>query len=180
MKVQKTIKKETIRVAAGTIILTGVMIGVYLLLGSLVWKTLLASDKVLAFVIGAVIGCFAAVLDFFLLGLSVQNAAEYQAAHPLKEEDIKAAVERNDETEDGTDRVDNERKRPFVDPATAAVIQKKMKRSYMLRRLLMLCFAALGLLPFINNLIAVVLPLLFPKFVVVFVNLKENRKKGGK
>lgn len=65
MKVQETIRRETIRIAAGTIILTGVMLLIFALLGKMN----------AAVILGAVLGCCVAVLDFFLLGLTVQSAA---------------------------------------------------------------------------------------------------------
>ena len=171
MKVQETVRRETLRVAMGTICLTALMLLVFLLLGKLGWPELL----------GAVIGAFAAILDFFLLGLSVQNAAEYQAAHPLPPQPEEAEeTEVSSEPEDAPQTCEapaDDRKRPFADPETAGVIKKKMQRSFYLRRLLLVAFAALGLLPCFS-LFTVVIPMLFPKLVIYIINFAD-RKKGG-
>lgn len=178
MKVQETVRRETKRIALGTVLLTALMMAVYLLLGAFCWKALLESLLLRASVIGAAIGCFAAVLDFFLLGLSVQNAAEYQAAHPLTREMIAELDRKAEEGKNDEDSADSEKKRPYADPETAAVIRAKMKRSYMLRRMLLLAFAALGLIKSIN-MVTLIIPLLFPRLVIMVINLLINKKGGN-
>jgi Na+/H+-translocating membrane pyrophosphatase len=64
MKVQETVKKETMHIAVGTLLLTAVMLLVFLVLGRL--------DQPV--VLGAVLGSGFAILNFFVLGLSVQKS----------------------------------------------------------------------------------------------------------
>ena len=66
VKIQPAVRKETLRIAAGTAILAAVMLAVFALLGKFDHTVLL----------GALLGSCAAVGNFFLLGLSVQKAAE--------------------------------------------------------------------------------------------------------
>lgn len=65
MKLQKAVVQETLRIAAGTLALAALMNGVFALLGkwdiTVLWGTLL--------------GCAAAVLNFILLGVTVQMMA---------------------------------------------------------------------------------------------------------
>ncbi|MFR5630342.1 MAG: ATP synthase subunit I, partial [Ruthenibacterium lactatiformans] len=65
MKIQEATKRETLHIAAGTLAFSAVMNGVFALLGrwdlTVLWGTLLG-------------GGFA-VLNFFLLGLTVQKMA---------------------------------------------------------------------------------------------------------
>jgi len=64
MKVQETVKKETMHIAVGTLLLTAVMLLVFFVLGRL--------DQPV--VLGAVLGSGFAILNFFVLGLSVQKS----------------------------------------------------------------------------------------------------------
>lgn len=68
MKPQKVVKRETLRIATGTIILTIVMLLVYLVLGQLRWQV----------VASVVLSGSWAVLNFFIMGLTVQKAAADQ------------------------------------------------------------------------------------------------------
>ena len=64
MKVQETVKKETMHIAVGTLLFTAVMLLVFFILGRL--------DQPV--VLGALLGSSFAILNFFLLGLSVQKS----------------------------------------------------------------------------------------------------------
>ena len=66
MKVQKVILKETWHVGLGTLILSAAMCGVFALLGR--FRSAVA--------LGALLGSFCAILNFFLLGLSLQSAMD--------------------------------------------------------------------------------------------------------
>lgn len=162
MKVQQTILKETQAIAVGTAILTAVMVGVFALLGKFDAAVLL----------GAVLGFTVAVLDFFLLGLTVQKAAAMQAAHPIAKADNEE--EENREREPGSFG-DDDAPAP-ADPETAAAIRRHVQLSYFGRRAMMIAFAALGLTPWFS-LPAVVLPLLFPKMVIM-VRTALGKMKG--
>ena len=66
MKIQKPILDETRHIAIGVLLLDAVMILVYLALGKLTYRVPL----------GAVLGSFFAVANFFLMGISLQKALE--------------------------------------------------------------------------------------------------------
>ena len=89
MKVQPTVRKETMRIAKGTIILSVVMLLVFALLKRLDYTVLL----------GAVMGTSVAILNFFLMALSVQNAAEMMNVwkcrpSPMKKRKMTARITR--------------------------------------------------------------------------------------
>ncbi len=65
MRIQKAILLETFRIAVGALVLSAVMNVVFFLLN--MWST--------GVLYGALIGSFAAVLNFFLLGITVQLIA---------------------------------------------------------------------------------------------------------
>lgn len=157
MKVQETVKRETLKIAAGTIAMSAVMVIAFLLFGY----------YTNAVIIGAVLGSAAAVLDFFLLGLTVQKAAEIQAAHPIK----------NAETDD--DNAEDESKKLFADPETAKLIKRKVQLSYYGRRAMLVLIAATGLTAFVN-LVAVVVPMLFPKLIIQARNVAQKLPRGVK
>ena len=74
MKIQKAIKKETLHIAEGTLAISAVMCAVFALLHKFSF----------AVVLGALLGSAVAILNFFLLGLSVQAAmqkGEHAAAY---------------------------------------------------------------------------------------------------
>lgn len=150
MKVQETIRRETVKVGTGTLILTGVMLLVFALLGRLDHTVIL----------GAVLGCGVAVLDFFLLGLTVQSAAELQAKVP-------AAPKSDDENEAP---VETEEQR-----AVSKQIRQKMQMSQMGRMFMMIVCAGLGAAVPCFSLVATVLPLLFPKTVIYARQLLEKK-----
>ena len=72
MKLDKTVKKETGIVLLGTVILSAVMVGIFAIVGRFDYTV----------VTGAAYGSALAVLNFFLMGLTVQSAvsAEKNAA----------------------------------------------------------------------------------------------------
>lgn len=68
MKIQEAIKKETIHIAMGTLILSAVMVVIFILLGKF-------DEKVL---FGTLLGGTFAVLNFFLLGITIQKATKIE------------------------------------------------------------------------------------------------------
>lgn len=141
MKVQPVIRQQTLRIAAGTLALSCVMLLVYLLLGALNVPV----------VLGALMGTGCAVLNFFLLGLSVQKAAEEM--HGQKAATADAADEQADENE------------PPLSPG-AKRAKRSMQLSYAGRMLLTAVVAIAGFtLPFLDGL-ATVIPLLFPRSLI--------------
>lgn len=151
MKVQETVKRETLNIAAGTLILTGVMLLVFAILGKMDVTVIL----------GGVLGCVAAVADFFLLGLTVQGAAALQAQLPAsKPEDV------------------DENGEPIQTEEQRAVLQKirqKMQLSQMGRMVMLVAVAALGAVAPCFHLVATVVPFLFPKAVIYARTLLQKK-----
>ena len=74
MKISSAVKTETLHIAAGTGILTVVMTAVFFVIGRFSLPVLW----------GALLGGGAAVLNFFLLGLTVQRAAREEDQARMK------------------------------------------------------------------------------------------------
>lgn len=68
MKISAAVKKETLHIAVGTAVLTAGMLAVFAVLGRF--------DR--GVVLGALLGGCFAVLNFFILGLTVQSAVEIE------------------------------------------------------------------------------------------------------
>ena len=64
MKIDKTVQKETVCVVIGELIMTALMVAVYLIIGKFELDVL----------ISALIGASISILNFFMLGLTVQKA----------------------------------------------------------------------------------------------------------
>jgi len=152
MKIQPAIWAETKKIAAGTLALTMLMIAVFLIIGQFDYTVLL----------GAVLGCAAAVGNFFLMALTVQKVADGMLALPPEEECA---------GEDG----EEEKERPLSDEARQA--GRKMQASYTLRMLMLAGIAALGVALPVFNSWAVLLPMLFPRIVISIIHIAQNRRK---
>ena len=162
MKVQQTVKDETKRLAAGVVILAVAMIGVYLILGRLTG----------AVALGAAWGCAIAVLNFFLMALTVQRAAEKMNGVRLPSYEEKDAAE---------EERDPDAKEPSPAVETPEIMQAKreMQTSYTLRMLMVAVLAAIGVaLPFMDA-VAVLIPLLFPRIVVMVISFVQTHRKGA-
>lgn len=116
-KIDKVVLKETRYIAVVTIILSVLMQSVFLVIGK--WT--------IAHLLGNVLGAFAAVLNFFLMGITVQ----------------KAVVKEEKEAKD------------------------LMKVSQSLRLFMMFFFALIGYFVPVFNLLAVIIPYLFPRIGVM-------------
>ena len=116
-KIDKVVLKETKYIALFTIILSVLMQSVFLIIGK--WT--------IAHLLGNILGAFAAVLNFFLMGITVQNAV------------VKEEKEAKD----------------------------LMKISHTLRLFMMFFFALIGYLVPVFNLLAVIIPYLFPRIGVM-------------
>lgn len=163
MKVQSSVKKATISVACGSAILTAVMIVVFALLRALDYTVLL----------GAALGYAAAVLNFFLMSLGVQKAAESihgtpRSAAPVKEE-------REDDSHDDDEPVGaslTEEQQTEVKQA-----KRSMQLSYNARLMMQLVVLAVAAVAPVFNLIATAVPLLFPGPVVNVIGLLNKNKQ---
>lgn len=69
MKIDKTVRQETVYIAAGTLILSALMQAVFLIIGKWDYTVLL----------GNILGAIGAVMNFFLMGLTVQSAVSKDA-----------------------------------------------------------------------------------------------------
>lgn len=146
MKVQDSVKKATLTIASGTLLLTGVMLLVFVLLGLFELPVLL----------GALLGATAAILNFFLMGLSVQKVAERSAAEG-------SAQPPSNVNEDDQEKDDEDSK---PDSPYAQQAKKSMQLSYGARMLMLVAVAVLALsLPCFHP-VATVIPMLFPRFVI--------------
>lgn len=139
--------------AIGVAILTVLMVGVFLIIG-------MFDATVLA---GAVFGGAFAVLNFFLMAMSVQKAAELMNGVQLPPEEV---------GEDGQ-VVD----KPLSPEATKA--RQKMQLSYTGRMLLTVVFAIIALLVPAIHPVAALIPLLFPRIVIMIQGLVQKNGKAG-
>lgn len=154
IKVQPAVRKETLRIAVGTLVLTALMLAVFLILGQFDLTVLL----------GAVLGSAAAIGNFFLLGLSVQKAAETMNGVKLPSyEEAEAGLEPGQELD------------------TAAVPETKlakqrMQLSYTVRMILLASVGVLGLTLPCFHAVATVLPFLFPRIVIFLYGIRNKKE----
>lgn len=125
-KIDPTVQTETKFIAGVVLIASAVMEGVFLLLGA--WD--------LTVLWGNLLGAAATVLNFFLMGLTIQKALD------KSEEDAR----------------------------------KQMKASQSLRLLLLLLVAILGATVDCFHLVAVIVPMLFPR-IGVSIRALQNKEK---
>ena len=151
MKIQPTVRQETVRIAKGTCILSFVMLIVFALLKKLDYTVLL----------GALLGTATAVGNFFLLGLSVQKAA-----------DMMKGVEMPPEPEEDED---GEEQPAAPMPPEIAQAKQKMQLSYTGRMILMAAVGILGLTLSCFHAVATVLPLLFPRMIIHLWSMQQNK-----
>ncbi len=156
MRVQEPVRKATCTILAGELLLTAVMLLVFTCLGRFDTTVLL----------GALLGASFAVLNFFLMGLSVQKAADQMNGAQLLPE--------GGEEDGAEDETDADGARPLSPQAAAA--RKRMQISYSLRMLMLVAAAVLGLtLPCFHPL-AVVIPFLFPRIIIFFQGLHQKKE----
>jgi hypothetical protein len=127
-KIDPTVKKETFYIFIWTVILSLLMQAVFLIIVK--WDTTV--------LFGNLLGAVAAVLNFFIMGISVQ------AALGREEKDAKNVI----------------------------------KLSQSLRFIMLVAVGAIGYLVPFCNVIATVLPFLFPRIAIAFRPL-FNRERGG-
>ena len=152
MTIQPAVRQETKKIAVGVGVLSLLMIAVFLILRRFDFSVFL----------GALIGSAAAVLNFFLMALSVQKAADSMKPLPPAEEA---------EQEEGTEGEEA----PLSDEAKEA--RKRMQLSYTLRMLMMAGIAIVCVvLPFINS-YAALIPMLFPRIVISVIGLIQKKPK---
>lgn len=157
---ENPVRRETSFVALGTGILCVLMIGVFLILHRF--------DVSVLF--GALLGGGFAILNFYLLAVGVQRAAgkaaEDKAAETAAEAD--APNEQSESEEEAPDHKQPVNKR----------VKNTLQLSYTLRLLLTAAVAIVGVKLDCFNTVAVILPLFFPRIVLMIRGL-ALKKKGG-
>lgn len=156
MKVQAPVKQETSKIAIGVIILAVLMVIVFVVMGQFDLTVLW----------GTIYGSAYAVLNFFLMALTVQQAAEkMNGVHLPPEEEI----------EDGTE-ADEKQEQPLSPEAQSG--RRLMQTSYTLRMFLLIAVVVIALaVPFINALPAVI-AMIFPRIVIFFEPFMQKFRKG--
>ena len=152
MKVQPAVQAETKKIALGVGVLTVLMIAVFLIIRQFDHTVLL----------GAALGYAAAVVNFFLMALTVQKVTEGMPVLPKKEQE-------EEDAEDG------ETEQPLSDEAKQA--GKQMQLSFLLRMLMLGGVAVLAITAPIFHPWASLLPMLFPRIVIALRGLFENKQK---
>ena len=152
MKVQPAVQAETRKMALGVGVLTVLMIAVFLIIRQFDYTVLL----------GAVLGCAAAVGNFFLMALTVQRVTDGMPVLPKRGEEAEEAE-------------DEEKEQPISDEAKQA--GKKMQLSFLLRMLMLGGVAALAITAPVFHPWAALLPLLFPRIVIALRSLFETKQK---
>lgn len=155
MKIEPTVRQETIRIALGTAVLSVLMV--------LVFAVLKKMDT--SVILGALLGSCAAVGNFFLLALSVQKAAKMMHGVQLP------PYEDEEESEDG------EAAKPVSDVPQLQQARQRMQLSYTGRMILMGAIGIIGLSVPCFHPIATVLPFLFPRIVISVYGILQSHKK---
>ena len=150
MKVQPAVVAETKKMALGVGVLTALMIAVFLI----------ARQFDLSVLLGALLGALAAVVNFFLMALTVQKVTDGMPALPKQEEEP-------EEEENEAQPISEE----------AARAGKKMQLSFLLRLLMMGAVAVLAVKSPLFHPWAALLPMLFPRIVIALRGFFENRQK---
>ena len=145
IKIQPAVKKETLRIAIGTLILSVLMIAVFLMTGffdvGVLWGTLLGSGVT--------------ILNFFLLGLSVQRASER-----MKDVHFPSYEEADAELKDG------EEEPPVPESPELTQAKRGMQLAYTGRMMLVVATGIVALaVPGINP-VAALVPFLFPRIII--------------
>lgn len=135
LKPQKTVLYETGRLAAGVFALVAVMLCVYAVAGQLKWSAAL----------GGVYTGALAVLNFFIMGLTVQNVTNTASGKKYTEEEMESLKK---------------------------TMKAKMQLSYSGRMVLMMVLVVVGISALKLDPLATIIPLLFPRLVITVLNIK--------
>lgn len=139
MKPDKAVLRETARVAAGVFLLVALMLAVYAIAGKFSLKALL----------GGVYTGALTVVNFFVMGLTVQGVTDRAAEKERTEQEI---------------------------ADLSIEMKNRMKLSYNLRMIALFALLVLGLAVFRFDPIATILPVLFPTLVIRILQIMEARR----
>jgi len=144
-KIQPAVKKETLRIAVGTVILSVLMIAVFLIAGYF--------DS--AVLLGALLGTAVTILNFFLLGLSVQRATE-----KMKDVHFPSYEEADAELKEG------EEEPPVPESPEMTQAKRGMQLAYTGRMMLVVATGIVALATDSINPVAALVPFLFPRIII--------------
>jgi hypothetical protein len=139
MKPDNAVRRETARVAVGVFALVAVMLAVYAFIGKFSAKVAL----------GGIYTGLLTVLNFFVMGLTVQGVTDRAAEKERTEQELADLT---------------------------IEMKNRMKLSYNMRMIGLLALLVVGLAVFKFDPLATVLPVLFPTLVVRALQIMEARR----
>ena len=139
MKPDSSVRRETARVAIGVFLLVAVMLAVYAIIGRFRLRVLL----------GGVYTGVLCVVNFFVMGLTVQSVTSRAAEKERSEEELAELT---------------------------AQMKNRMKLSYNLRMIALFALIVIGIAVFGFDPLATILPILFPTVVIRLLQIAESRK----
>lgn len=139
MKPDSAVRRETARVAAGVFALVAVMLAVYAIIGKFSVPALL----------GGVYTGLLTVVNFFIMGMTVQGITNRAAEKARTEQEIAELT---------------------------LEMKNRMKLSYNLRMIALFALLVAGISVFKFDPIATILPILFPTIVIRVLQIMEARR----
>lgn len=139
MKPDRAVRRETARVAAGVFILVAAMLAVYAIIGRFTPKVLL----------GAVYTGALTVVNFFIMGMTVQGVTDRAAERERNEQELaELTIE----------------------------MKNRMRLSYNLRMIALFALLVVGVAVFKFDPLATILPIVFPTLVIRVLQIVEAKK----
>lgn len=139
MKPDSAVRRETARVAAGVFALVAVMLAVYAVIGKFSVPALL----------GGVYTGLLTVVNFFIMGMTVQGITDRAAEKARTEQEIAELT---------------------------LEMKNRMKLSYNLRMIALFALMVVGISVFKFDPIATILPILFPTLVIRVLQIMEAKR----
>ncbi|MBR0367821.1 MAG: hypothetical protein IJH86_05440 [Clostridia bacterium] len=139
MKPDSAVRRETARVAAGVFALVAAMLAVYAVIGKFSVSALL----------GGVYTGLLTVVNFFVMGMTVQGITDRAAEKARTEQEIAELT---------------------------LEMKNRMKLSYNLRMIALFALMVVGISVFKFDPIATILPILFPTIVIRVLQIMEARR----
>ena len=139
MRPDRAVRRETLRVAAGVFALVAVMLAVYAVLGKLTASVAL----------GGIYTGLLTVLNFFIMGLTVQGVTDRAAEKERSEQELADLT---------------------------LEMKNRMKLSYNARMIALFALLVVGLTVFKFDPLATILPVVFPTIVIRVLQIMEAKK----
>ena len=156
MKIQTPVKQETAKVAVGVLILSAIMLLVFVAIGrfemSVLWGTVLGSGY--------------AVLNFFLMALTVQQAAEKMNGVRLPAQ------------EEQPDENDEQPEAPKEELPQQKAARSLVQRSYTLRLMMTAAVAILAVKAPVFHAVPAIIAMFFPRMTITTYPLLQKIRKG--